>query len=63
MEKNLITGPAGLETSSFALCQKCSNNWRDECLVTKPQLVRTRNGFERCSHYFNEKIKLKTLTW
>jgi hypothetical protein len=67
MEKHLMNNPVteqiSMEKRSFTLCQQCSNNWRDACLVTKPELVRSKVGIEECSHYFQKKTKLKGNKW
>jgi len=63
LQKNSEIAQISMEKSSFTLCQKCSNNWRDECLVTRPELVRSKAGIEKCSHYFQEKTNPKGNKW
>jgi hypothetical protein len=67
MEKHLQKNPATkqtcMEKSSFTLCHQCSNNWRHECLVTRPELVSSEAGIGKCSHYFHEKTKRKGNKW
>jgi hypothetical protein len=59
LQKNPETVLIGKEEGICALCERCSNYWREECLVTKPERFRSKAGIERCSHYFQEKLNLK----
>ncbi len=61
MQKNLETKQTSMEKSSSTLCQQCSNHLRNECLVTKPEVVCSNIGIIKCSHYFQEKLTKRQL--
>jgi hypothetical protein len=63
MKKNIETEQIIMEKSSSTLCQQCSNHLRDECLVTKPEVVSSKVGIIKCSHYFQEKLNQKVTIW
>jgi hypothetical protein len=62
-EKDRGTEQIHMKKRNFPICQQCSNKWRDECLVTKPELASSIAGLEKCSHYFQEKNKPKGNKW
>jgi len=67
MEKNVQNnagaGRVGMQEGRSALCRQCSNHWRDVCLVTRPEMVCSKSGINKCSHYFKEKMKPKINNW
>jgi hypothetical protein len=60
LQKNLEIEQISIDKNSLALCLQCSNKLRGECIVTKPELLCSVGGIEKCSHYFKKnRIKRK----